>query len=226
MRVRTLFQVILVVAFGSSGYAQGKFVAGARFGVGGSVAPMHAHVEAKSTTYPVYAGTTLSTGLVLRYVIGDRLGFESGLLATHYSYYREDHRFRRRLLKGAAEMELVNFQVPLVIVHKVHLPENPSTDVTFSAGTSIDWLATDVLIRSSSPMWLKNFIGGVRVGKDKMKGGRWEYGLEYQHSFDRFSRAGSNYDDMDYIISSRLSVLSLNICYYFHFWKTHNGPGV
>lgn len=215
MSFRLLTGLLLLTGLSSSCLAQGRFSSGVRFGVGGSVIPMDALVEANGSTYPVYAGTTFSTGLLITYVIGERLGFESGLLVTHYSYFRDHHSFGRRLLKGAAEMELADFQVPLVLLHRLRLPKNPHTDFTFSVGTSLDWLATDLLIKPSSPAWLKNVIAGIRFGKEKMKGGRWEYGLEYQYSFDRFSRAGSNYNDMDYLISSRLSVLSVNICYYF-----------
>jgi hypothetical protein len=50
-----------------------------------------------------------------------------------------------------------------------------------------------------------------------MKGSRIEYGLEWQYSLKRFYLKGVNYNQVEERLSSRLSLLTLNL--YYLFWN-------
>jgi hypothetical protein len=216
MDCRPSILLILLGALNASCLAQGKFSAGAKVGAGGSLFPLHATLDAKDSVDNVYAGTTLTTGIFVNYMIGGRMGIESGVCLSHYSYYRNEEKFwRTRIWKGAATMEMVNYQIPLLILYRYDIPSNPFKDITFAGGTSIDWLA-EPMLKSTGPMWLKNIFGGIRLGKERMKGGRFEYGLEFQYSLNRFVFKGTNYNKLDYKLNSRLGLLSLNLYYFFY----------
>jgi hypothetical protein len=198
--------------------SQGVFQTGFKLGLGGSVVPLYTRLEAKGITNKAYTGTTLTTGGIAQYIIGNRIGIESGMHVTHYSYYypEDSNLWRRRLWKGAAAIEMFDFQLPVVMLYRIPMPSDPFKDITLAFGTSIDWLATDFLInRSMRGAWLKNIYGGVRLGKERMKGNRLVCGLEFQYSLDRFSLKGMNYNQQDMQISSRMSMLTINVYYFF-----------
>jgi hypothetical protein len=199
------------------GHTQGVFNTGAKIGLGASVFPLHSTLVNDGVSIDAYTGTILSTGIITQYVIARRIGIESGFHINHYSYYYPDQQkvWKRRIWKGAAAIEMFDFQVPINIVHRFPVPSDPFRDITVLAGTSIDWLATDFLVKASRATWLKNIHGGIRLGKERMRGNRLEYGFEFQYSIDRFDLKGKNYNQLDMAISSRLSALTINLYYFF-----------
>jgi hypothetical protein len=216
MKIRLGSLLLFFGVLNFSCLAQGAFYVGAKIGAGGNVFPFYALLDVKGNVDNVYAGTTLSTGIIVNYMIAERIGFETGLNAVHYSYYKSEMTYwRKRIWKGSAAMEIADVQFPLLFLYKYNFPSKPFIDVTFSGGTSIDWLAPNLLIKPSGPMWLKNVMCCLRLGKEKMKGARWEYGIEFQYSLDRYTENGTNYDELDYKINSRLSLLTLNLYYFF-----------
>lgn len=211
------FSILIFWFFTINAHSQGVFHVGAKVGLGGSLFPLHSKLVNDGVSNNAYTGTVLSTGIITQYVIGRRIGFESGFHLNHNSYYYPDQKnvWRRRIWKGAAAVEMFDFQVPIVILYRFPIPSDPFRDITVSAGTSIDWLGTDFMTETSRAMWLKNIYGGVRFGKERMKGNRFEYGLEFQYSLERFDLKGKNYNQLEMEISSRLSALTINIYYFF-----------
>jgi hypothetical protein len=210
-----IFLFFLVSAFSCA--AQGILVIGGHFGLGGSVLPLHAMLDSGGSVDKAYAGTTLMTGALINYVISERIGIESGLNVIHYSYYHPvSNLWRRRLWKGSAAIEVVDFQIPIAILYRLQFPTNPFRDVTLVAGTSLDWLSSAFIINGANQSWLKTIHGGIRVGHERMKGRRLELGLEFQLSANRFLLEESNYNQPDQKLYSRLSLLALNFHYSFY----------
>lgn len=221
MNLRPLLFFIFLATMNLPGAAQGTLSIGAKFGLGASVFPLHAMLDDNDSTWNVYSGTTLTTGILAQYLIGNRIGIESGLHLTHYSYYEKNDASipRNRLWKSSATTEVFNFQVPVVLFYKFAFPSNPFKDIKLAGGTSIDWLSSDLLLEPSHALTLKNIYASVRIGNERMSGRRLEYGLEFQYSMDRYSLKGTNFNQLDQTLSSRLCVLTLNL-YYFFFSKT------
>lgn len=202
---------------------QGMFSTGFKIGAGGSPLPLGARLDVEGSVSRVYAGTTLATGAIVSYMIGNRIGIESGFSVIHYSYYRSEEDFwRRRVWKGSATLELVDFQVPLSIIYRHNIPSRPYRYISFAGGTSIDWLS-DIASGPYGPLWLKNVCGAVRLGKETMKAHNVEYGLEFQYTLDRFLFQGRDYDQQRYGLDSRLALVSLNFTYFF--WRKPVGVG-
>jgi hypothetical protein len=142
---------------------------------------------------------------------------ESGLNIVHNSYYYpEDSRlWRKRIWKGAAAIETVDYQIPILIVYRVQFPSNPFRDVTLTGGTSLDCFSTVFLLQTTPLRWMKNICGSIRFGHKKRNGHRLEYGIEFQYAVERLSLQGVNDNQTDMVISSRLSMLTLNLYYVF-----------
>jgi hypothetical protein len=198
--------------------AQGILSIGAKLGLGASVFPLHAMLDDNDSTWQVYSGTTLTTGILAQYLIGNRIGIESGLHLTHYSYYEKKDASipRNRVWKSSATTEVFNFQLPVALFYKFTFPSNPFKDIKLVGGTSIDWLSSDLLLQPSRALTLKNIYTSIRIGNERVSGRRLEYGLEFQYSLDRYSLKGTTFNQPDNKLSSRLSVLTLNLYYFFY----------
>jgi hypothetical protein len=81
MKSLVIVSVILVL---SSLYfscaSQGTFSASAKLGLGGSAIPVNALLEYRGTVNKAFTGTTLTTGVVTSYIIGNRIGIESAYI--------------------------------------------------------------------------------------------------------------------------------------------------
>jgi hypothetical protein len=205
-------------------FAQSTLSLGAKIGLGGSPLPVHSTLRSDVATDHVYSGTTLTTGVILQYLVGNRIGIESGAHVNHYSYYRNDAQFwRRRIWKGPADLEMINYQIPLIVVYRIKVPAFPFRTVMLAGGTSLDWVVTDESTHTYQEAlylgWLKNIYCSMRISNERMKGNRLECGLDFQYSLNRFVVSGTNDRSIPQTLSSRLSFLSINL-YYFFLHKT------
>jgi hypothetical protein len=197
--------------------AQGILTIGGHLGTGGSVLPLHARIDSGGSVDKAYAGTTLTTGALISYMISERIGIESGLNVIHYSYYDPTSNFwRKRVWKGSAAIEIFDLQVPILLLHRLQFASNPFRDVTLATGTSLDWLSSAFLISKVKQPWLKTIHTCIRIGHETMKGRRLEIGLEFHFSANRFLVVESNYRQPDDKLYSRLSLLAVNFHYSFY----------
>jgi hypothetical protein len=217
MKRRPLLASLLIVVGCLNVHAQRTFTLGAKIGLGGSPFPLNATFKANGATSGVRPMTIFTTGFLTQYMVNDFMGIESGAYLTHYGYYRNETSAWQNLIGEVAVVQVFNYQVPVVLLHKIKMPGDPFKYVKLAGGTSIDWLTGDGLTTYGKALSLKNLHCGVRLGREKVKGSRIEYGLEFQYSFNRFYLESINYNQVKESLSSRLSMLTLN--FYYLFWN-------
>jgi hypothetical protein len=201
-------------------HAQNSFTLGAKIGYGTSAFPMNAKLETNGVTEIVKSGATLSTGIIGRYSIGDRIGIESGVWLNHYSFYNKD-KFRTRdaIWKSAAEFEVANYQMPIILNYKVKMQRHPFRYFVVGAGTTLDWFLvywSTGLTRSILPGNFKNIVGSLKTGRERMKGNQLEIGLEIQYALKQFELDNHDYSyPKQQRVTSKTNMVSLSIAYFF-----------
>jgi hypothetical protein len=198
--------------------AQNSFSFGAKIGYGTSALPMNAVLHINGTAFPAKSGATLSTGIIGRYMISDLIGIETGAYANHYSFYKtENFRNRERYWKTAADLEVLNYQLPILLNCKLKLPQRPFSYFMFSAGTTIDWFFPDLLTGHTSafrPRAFQNLFASIKSGREKLRG-KMELGIDLQYSFRHFDFTNRNYGFTGTLVHSKLNMVSLNLAYFF-----------
>lgn len=201
-----------------SAFTQNSFSMGAKIGYGTSALPMRAVLYSNGTAFPAKSGATLSTGIVGRYLISDLIGIETGAWANHYSFYKaENFRTREVYWKTAADLEVLNYQLPILLNYKLKLPQRPFNYLMLSAGTTLDWFFPDVLSGPTSafrPRAFRNLFASIKSGREKMKG-KIELSIDLQYSVKHFNFTNRNYAPTETIVYSKLNMVSLNLAYFF-----------
>lgn len=216
MRILFTLYLLLFTCYFSSG--QNSFITGAKIGYGTSAFHMNAVLYIDGSAESAKSGSVLSTGVIERYMIGDLIGIESGALINHYSFYLEKNfDFQDVYWKTAADLELLNYQMPVIVNYKLKLRHLPFTYFLFSGGTTIDWFFPDLYTgRSSSfrPQTFQNHFASVKRGREKLQG-KIEVGLELQYSRKHFEFGDRGYNRIEKIVQSKLNIIALNISYFF-----------
>jgi hypothetical protein len=208
---------LLFITTVCSAHAQKTFSFGSKAGLGGSAFPLNATFASNGIAEGVRPMTIFTTGAMVQYMITYHAGIESGTHITHYGYYKNETSVWQNLTGEDPVTQVFNYQIPVVLLYRVKMPANPFKYVMFAGGTSIDWITADALTTFGEALSLENLYCSVRMGREKVKGKRIEFGLEFQHSFRRFYLKEVNYKQIEESLSSRLSLLTLN--FYYFFWN-------
>jgi hypothetical protein len=222
-------KVLLAISFVSicqALNAQSNFSFGPAFSVGYPTASTHAYLitqEAKSAPNNLRDQLVVVNSLMLRYMIGNRFGVESGLQINTYNYiFQNENRTLQKFVGSGATIHLHDCQVPLLFVVQVNHPSNPYRNFKFIGGTSYDFMTTEFLTRWKSMPWLHTLIAGVRLGTNKIKKVTCEYGIEYQYG-QRFTLQAVDYKFEGDHLSARQSFLAFKLNFVINPGKAHAG---
>jgi hypothetical protein len=198
-------------------YAQHLISIGAKVGVGPTASPINPLLNSNGNGYDMRTNGHFTTGVTAQYLIGNRIGMESGMNLNCYTFnLKSDPHYSLTHYFGInPTIQVFDYQIPVQLMYKIELPRNLYKHIKLVGGTSIDWLTTLVNSRLGHALSLKNIMIGARLGKETLKRGRMEYAVEYQYSLRRFNLNGVNYDQLDDTLNARLSMLCVSYYYFF-----------
>jgi hypothetical protein len=215
--LRVLLLAMLATFPEANAYAQHLFSVGAKMGIGSTVTPINPILTVNADSYLMRTNGHLSTGAVIQYLIGNRIGMESGFQMNVYTFnLKNETGFSlKEYFCIAPRFQLLDYQIPVQVMYKIPLPRNLYKHIKLVSGTSIDWLTTQTATQLRHSFSLHNFIVSARIGKETLKHGRMEYGLEYQYSLKRFKLESVDYNQPGETLDGRLSMLCFNFYYFF-----------
>lgn len=215
-------KVLLIICFVfvcQALYAQSNFSFGPAFTVGYPTASTHARLtthDAKSSPTNLRDQLMVANGLMLRYMIGNRFGVESGLGINAYNYiFQHEASGLQKFIGWGATIHLYDFQVPLLFVLQANHPSNPYRHFKFIGGTSYDFMSTEFMSRVKPMPWLHTLIAGFRLGTNKIKKVTCEYGIEYQYG-KPFTLQAVDYKFEGDQISARQNFLAFKLLLFVH----------
>jgi hypothetical protein len=212
-RVITYFAVVLCLASFEC-QSQNGFAVGFKGGSGVSVFPVHPVFTSNSIEKDVRINPQVHTGVVIQYEIAEKAGIESGCQIMYHSYSLKDGgSYLKKNINQSNAITVTDFQIPILLTYNVHHRYNASRYLKLAAGTSLDWLSTDLFIAWQPPVSVKNLIIGIRGGKI-LEYGKIEFALEHQYSLNRYMLSGVNYDQLNDRITTRISFLNFSVMYF------------
>jgi hypothetical protein len=213
-----LILILFFLNIDSQVYAQNNFSLGMGGGIGGSIPSPNAKFDLYGITYALEPNMYFGTAGTLQYLIGNVIGVESGLNISIQTYRLQKGRTSAstlvRVIRNESEAMIFDCQIPLVLVYKMTPSKNPFRFIKFFAGTSVDWISTDIITRMGPLRSLNKLTAGIRIGKALLVSNAVEFGIEYQYSFEPIFFQETNYA-MEYSkFESRISVLTFNFYFY------------
>lgn len=197
-------------------HGQNSISLGAKGGLGTSIPTLSALKSINGITYELRGNASYSIGLLGQYILGDRLGIETGIASNYQQYSRKDLKNSfKSLLSLDSSIGIINRQIPIQLFYKMNHPTNPYQHFKITSGISLDWLEAEYKHQKYNTMFISNFLIGLRMGTEGKRYGRVEYGLQYQYSlggFHQFKTAGNITGES---LSIKYSLISFNFYYFF-----------
>lgn len=190
--------------------AQSNFSLGSKYGAG--ISP-----QQRGSTYPTATQATfqlfnLHRGVIVQYHLNNAIGIETGVVLIHYGYSPKKQ-FPTKPIDDPS-IDLLDFQVPFLLVLRKKHRFNVFRSYKMVAGTSVDMMASAVENNYTPALWLKNIVFGIRLCTEKLKHGRLEFGLEYQNSFGRFTLKTNDAKLGPVVLHSKLNLVALTLHYF------------
>lgn len=199
-----------------SAYAQNSISLGAKAGLGFSIPTLAVRQSINGINYDLRGNASYSFGFLGQYILGDRLGIETGTVLSYQQYSRKDLKTSMESLFSIdSSVGIIDRQIPIQIFYKFTHPTNPYKHFKITSGMSVDWLEVEFLNQKYNNLFISKFLLEIRMGNEGRRYGRFEYGLQYQCSVGGnhyFPRDKQNTSDS---LSIKYSVISLNLYYFF-----------
>lgn len=212
----TLFYLLLFLFMSNPVFAQSSISLGAKAGMGISIPTLAAKHSINNINYELKGNAFYSAGFLGQYILGDRLGIETGTVISYQQYSRKDLRNSLgSLFSIDSSIGIIDRQVPIQIFYNFNHPTNPYKNFKITSGLSIDWLEVAFLNQSYNNLFISKFLAEIRIGNEGKRFGRVEYGLQYQYSlggFHQFTAAGNKTGES---LSIKYSLISFNFYYFF-----------
>ncbi|WP_028979839.1 hypothetical protein [Sporocytophaga myxococcoides] len=212
----TVFCLSLLSYLAESVYAQNSISLGPKVGLGFSIPMQAVRQSINGMSYNLRGNASYSFGFMGQYILGDRLGIETGTVISYQQYSRMDLKNSiKSLLSIDSSIGIINYQIPIQLFYKFNHPTNPYKHFKITSGMSLDMLEAEFLYQQYNHLILSKYLIEFRMGNEGKRFGRLEYGLQYQCSIGgehNFPRSTKNSSDA---LSIKYSLISFNIYYFF-----------
>ncbi|MBO9699980.1 MAG: hypothetical protein J7604_07200 [Sporocytophaga sp.] len=212
----TLFYLSLFPFLVKSVDAQNSISAGPKVGLGYSIPTLAIRQSANGINYELRGNASYSLGFLGQYILGDRLGIESGTAISYQQFSRKDLKNSfKSLMSIDSSIGVINYQIPIQLFYKFSHPTNPYKYFKITSGISLDMLEVEFLYQQYNHLILSKYLVEFRMGNEGKRYGRFEYGLQYQCSiggYHNFPRSKQNASDS---LNIKYSIISFNLYYFF-----------
>lgn len=206
------FILFFSLLFTTPTYSQNSFDVATCWGSGITVPSVHSYYEESGTSTPLRTSANFHLGLNSQYIIGNKFGIETGIVISVQDYVSDQSVLYARMLDA---------YVPIQILYRIDHPTNPFYHFTILAGPALHRInifnqGQDFILDESETLFTPCLNVGLRIGGEKRRGGRLEYGLDYQYSMkNKYEILIRDNITSQATLHSTTSLLSFKIVYFF-----------
>jgi hypothetical protein len=209
--------LLFFLSLQGEGLAQKSFEVGLKTGLGGNPLKTKPFLtDRNNNSFPMRTNATYSFGTFVSYHIRDVIGIQSGIQWNLQGYRlgSPHNNGLNKLRKIQGDFSIADFQIPVLVVYKFHIPGPKLKTVRLSAGPSLNWISTLLLNPKRNFSYSQRFMASVIFGTERSNLKRLGYGLEYQYANRRIMIIEeTNYRRLGETLNTRMSFLSFVLYY-------------